>query len=114
MIAKLLDTTIAQGDVLKLEYKTARTHQNVTGILISIGNGKVESSLYQDNRSRAVFRKLEFADSVTVSGQVIKRRKGYFRLNVKAGGNKLTGTVKGIEITGTTTIQAYLLIDEQY
>lgn len=112
MIVEALNSTISQGQAVKYHHRTANGQQTITGILVVVGAGKVESSMYQDNRSQVVFRKLDFANSVSVAGLEIKQKKGYHKLNVNANGNLISGVVKGLEITGTTTVKVYLRIDE--
>ena len=112
MIARILHTDIGQGEAVKFEYRTSLSQSNITGILVLLERGKGECSLYQGNRSRAVFRKLDFADGIAAGGLDIKRRRGWFGLNVSANGERVTGTVKGLKISGRTKLTIYLRIDE--
>ena len=112
MIVEILRTDIEQGKTVRFEYKTSLSDSHITGILPIVSSGKIECSFYQANRSKAVFRKLDFADCVTEGGFDVKTRKGWQKLNVSANGDKVTGTVKGLEITGMAKVTIYLRIDE--
>lgn len=112
MYVEVLNTTITQDQAIKYEYKTTASQHSITGVLIATSSEKVEVSMYQENRSRPVFRKMDFGNSVSVLGLTIKQKKGYQPLNVSGQGNFITGIVKGLNVTGNQRIAILLEIDE--
>jgi len=112
VIVNVINTTITQDQAIKFEHRTSGTQSLITGILFDTDSAKIEASMYQENRSKAVFRKMEFGQSVEIDGYTIHQKKGFHPLNVSGHGNYITGVIKGLSIEGTGHVAIYLKIDE--